>query len=65
MRGCVRGPDVWTTQSEGRGPGRGVAEAEGGHQQARGVQAEVGSAGGDRGAAKNSRGLPDVQLVLL
>ena len=61
----MRASDVWTPQSEGRGPGRGVAEAEGGHQQAREVQAEVGGAGGDRGAAKDSRGLSDVPIVFL
>ena len=61
----MRASDVWTPQSERRGPCLCVAEAEGGHQQARGVQAEVGGAGGDRGAAKNSRGLPDVPIVFL
>ena len=61
----MRASDVWTPQSERRGPCLCVAEAEGGHQQARGVQAEVVRAGGDRGAAKDSRGLSDVPIVFL
>ena len=61
----MRASDVWTPQSEGRGSGLCVAEAEGGHQQVRGVQAEVGGAGGEGGAAKNSRGRPDVPIVFL
>ena len=61
----MRASDVWTTQSEGRGSGLCVEEAEGGHQQVRGVQAEVGGAGGEGGAAKNSRVRPDVPIVFL